>query len=150
MDNEKKAARRKRIRRALLLHASLFLFLAAYAVFLGCPLRRITGLSCPGCGMSRALLAAVRLDFKSAFSFHPLFPVAILTILYACHKRAWHLPGNRLSSLILTVSVVGLFAAVWIFRLSTGDPVVAPDFSSSLLFRLARRGSLPAFCLGLS
>lgn len=40
---------------------------------IGCPIKFITGISCPGCGMSRALWAAARLDFKQAFYFHPLF-----------------------------------------------------------------------------
>ena len=41
--------------------------------FTGCPFRFFFGISCPGCGMPRALLAALRLDFAAAFSYHPLF-----------------------------------------------------------------------------
>ena len=41
--------------------------------FTGCPFRFFFGISCPGCGMTRALLAALRLDFAAAFSYHPLF-----------------------------------------------------------------------------
>ncbi len=28
---------------------------------------------CPGCGMTRAVTAALALDFKSAFEYHPMF-----------------------------------------------------------------------------
>lgn len=35
--------------------------------FTGCPFRFFFGISCPGCGMTRALLAALRLDFAAAF-----------------------------------------------------------------------------------
>ena len=31
-----------------------------------------TGLQCPGCGMTRALWALLRLDFAAAFSWNPL------------------------------------------------------------------------------
>ena len=41
--------------------------------FTDCPFRFFFGISCPGCGMTRALLAALRLDFAAAFSYHPLF-----------------------------------------------------------------------------
>lgn len=49
---------------------------------LSCPFWMVTGLPCPGCGMSRALLALVRLDIKTAFSYHLM--VWSLPILYLC------------------------------------------------------------------
>ena len=45
---------------------------AAFYLFFGCPIRRLTGCACPGCGMSRALAALLRLDFSGAWHFHPL------------------------------------------------------------------------------
>lgn len=39
----------------------------------GCPFRNLTGIPCPGCGMSRAWLAFLRLDILAAFRFHPMF-----------------------------------------------------------------------------
>lgn len=39
----------------------------------GCPVRRLTGVPCPGCGMSRAWLAVLRLDLTGAVSYHPMF-----------------------------------------------------------------------------
>ena len=36
---------------------------------LPCVTRKLTGLMCPGCGVSRMFLSMIRLDFKSAF-FH--------------------------------------------------------------------------------
>ncbi len=41
--------------------------------FTGCPFRFFSASPAPGCGMTRALLAALRLDFAAAFSYHPLF-----------------------------------------------------------------------------
>lgn len=49
-----------------------------------CPILYVTGISCAGCGMSRAWLSLLRLDFSAAFFYHPLFwlpvPAAILAV----------------------------------------------------------------------
>lgn len=50
-----------------------------------CALNRITGLMCPLCGMTRAHLAAFRLDFEAAFSYNALFPLGVpflITLFY--------------------------------------------------------------------
>lgn len=45
-----------------------------WLVFLpGCPVRNMTGIPCPGCGMSRAWFSLLRLDVAGAFSHHPMF-----------------------------------------------------------------------------
>lgn len=69
---------------------SFFLLFLGFWTFLGvgCPIRRVTGMICPGCGMTRAWLAVLRLDISSAFRFHPMFwgvPVFILFALYDFH-----------------------------------------------------------------
>ncbi|MDR0850900.1 MAG: DUF2752 domain-containing protein [Clostridiales Family XIII bacterium] len=47
----------------------------------GCPIKLVTGIPCPGCGMTRAFLAAARFDFAEAFLYHPLFPLMLLGIV---------------------------------------------------------------------
>ena len=62
------------IRRALSCIGALFVaWLALYLLDIGCVFRLMTGIPCPGCGMTRAWLAALRLDFAAAFAYHPLF-----------------------------------------------------------------------------
>ena len=39
---------------------------------LTCPLLYFFHIPCPGCGMSRAMMALLRLDFRAAFTFHPM------------------------------------------------------------------------------
>lgn len=46
-----------------------------------CPIRFITGISCPGCGMTRALWSALHLDFGSAFSYHALWPLVVAFVI---------------------------------------------------------------------
>lgn len=53
------------------------LLLGVYVAFItltgiGCPIRFFTGISCPGCGMSRAVLLMLSGHFQAAFRMHPL------------------------------------------------------------------------------
>lgn len=53
--------------------------------FTGCPIHFFLGVSCPGCGMTRAWLALLHLDISGAFAAHPLFwlaPLVVLAILF--------------------------------------------------------------------
>lgn len=56
---------------AVVKFAAAVIILAAVSFTVGCPFYRLTGLRCPGCGISRMLLSIVRLDFKSAFFYNP-------------------------------------------------------------------------------
>jgi hypothetical protein len=51
-------------------------------VFLPCPFRSLTGLWCPGCGMTRATHHLFRGDLAQALRFN-LFVVAVLTTIAA-------------------------------------------------------------------
>ena len=59
--------------RLAMLALSCLLLLAVAGQGRGCPFRNLTGIPCPGCGMSRAWFAALRLDFSGAFRYHPMF-----------------------------------------------------------------------------
>ena len=39
----------------------------------GCPIYRIFHVECLSCGMTHALLYALKLDFRKAFHYHPMF-----------------------------------------------------------------------------
>ena len=47
--------------------------LCALAVTFGCPSLRVLGLPCPGCGVTRAWLAFLGGDFRTALMYNPLF-----------------------------------------------------------------------------
>ena len=40
-----------------------------------CIFRRLTGLLCPGCGNTRAVISLLKFDFIKALKFNPLFPI---------------------------------------------------------------------------
>ena len=76
-----------------------------------CLFREITGIPCIGCGLSRAWLAALRLDFASAFRYHPMFwsiPVLMLAALFdgrLFRKDMW----NRILLSLLSAGLVACY-----------------------------------------
>lgn len=47
-----------------------------------CHFLKITGHSCPTCGMSRSLHAASHFNFRDSFSFHLMGPFLFLTLIF--------------------------------------------------------------------
>lgn len=65
------------------LYAALVVLLYRWDV--PCLFLRFCGLSCPGCGMTRAYLALMQGDVMGAFAHHPMFwavPIIYLFILF--------------------------------------------------------------------
>lgn len=56
-------------------------YLVLFSFDITCPIKFLTGISCPGCGMTRACLHAIRLDFASAFAYHPLWPLLPISVV---------------------------------------------------------------------
>lgn len=84
----------------------------------GCILREITGLPCPGCGMTRALLLLLHGDLMGAWQMHPLFwvppllfSVALVLTIFAPNKLAkWIRPcGFAIVTLFIVVYLVRMF-----------------------------------------
>lgn len=121
----------------LKLAMTLALVIVIMSVFrVPCIIKYLTGISCPGCGMSRACISALRLDFAAAFAYHPLWvvlPFSLGGLLY-CRIRKHRLAH----AILLTVSVL-LLIAVYLWRMLTcgGDVVVfAPQ--NGLIARMIR------------
>lgn len=69
----------------------------AYAWLLPpCPLRAVTGLPCPGCGMTRALLLLAQLRLHEALASNPAAPallVAVTCVALRGGRRRYRLPA---------------------------------------------------------
>lgn len=66
-------------------------------LWLPCPFHLLTGLDCPGCGVTRMCLALLRLDLSAAWSANPgmLVLAPLLLGLLSWHAVTYIRTGNR-------------------------------------------------------
>lgn len=118
----------RRLRRVLggcaaLLAAGLVyaLWVCLTGLALPCPFRAVTGLLCPGCGVTRLCLALLRGDLAAAWQANPvlllLLPIlAVLAMrLAARYVREGRTIGPRWESALMW-AMVGLLAAWGVVR----------------------------------
>ncbi|MCI5648148.1 MAG: DUF2752 domain-containing protein [Fusicatenibacter sp.] len=101
---------------------------------IGCPIRWFTGISCPGCGMSRALLCLLCGNIRGAFSYHPMIFAAIPLILYL-FLAPDHTPRQRQCKKISAGIGVGLLLLVYGYRIFQHDPLVTIDPASGVVLQ---------------
>lgn len=113
---------------------SYFLAIAALVVFyylVGCPIRWITGITCPSCGMTRAAISLLKFDFVSAYSYHPLiFVLPVFAVIYFIRNRL----SKKTRSIFLYTFII-LFIVVYILRLFSGSEIVYIDFMSGIIYK---------------
>ena len=106
---------------------NLFWFLGIFIAFLAvyilmmlfnttCIIKFIFGIPCPGCGLTRAWISVFRLDFSSAFEFHPLFwavPIVFYYIIYDLEPTK-----SKILNYGVPILLVCGFFVVWLIRLA--------------------------------
>ena len=103
-----------------------------YITGIGCPIKFLTGVSCMGCGMTRAYLSLLRLDFAGAFRYHPLFPIpAIAAVLFLFRSRI----SQKIVNFLL-FTTIALFSIIYLLRiLDPSDTVVVFEPANGAVFR---------------
>ncbi|MEO5838585.1 MAG: DUF2752 domain-containing protein [Acidimicrobiales bacterium] len=103
-----------------------------------CPFRRVTGVWCPTCGMTRAVAWMAHGDLHQSLRYHPLAPLLLIeavlgaAFLWYRHRAhrddpAWvpfgflrsHSPQTLLRALIVANALLVL--AVWVIRVKSGS-----------------------------
>ena len=87
------------------------------ALGIGCPIKFITGISCPGCGMTRAWLEALRLDFDAALAYHPLFWTVPIVLVCAVARDVVRETAARRALLAVMVACLVAFLVLWAWRM---------------------------------
>ncbi len=100
----------------------LLLVLSGLRIY--CPINLITGLNCPGCGNTRALLSLLRLDFKSMFYYNLLFPLEIgyLIRVYFISAKRYIIGGKveyRPKSFRIDIAVLAILLVWTVIRNTT-------------------------------
>ena len=118
----------------------VLLYLVFYIVGIGCPIKFFTGVSCAGCGMTRAWISCSHFEFKEALSFHPLFfmpPLLLLLYLF----RPWVQSSEKRYTIFryVLLTTVSLLFIIYLLRLLDPDNhVVVFEPSSGAVFRFIR------------
>jgi Protein of unknown function (DUF2752) len=63
--------------------------------FLSCPLRTLTGIPCPTCGMTRSFVAIAQGRLDQALGYHLFGPAVFLLFLTVAASLLWELKTNR-------------------------------------------------------
>lgn len=94
--------------------------------YLACPFHRVTGLWCPGCGMTRAFHHLLTGDVLGALSSNALLPLVLALGGYLCLAWAWPpLTGRRLTALnrVPAGAWAGLVALALVYGVLRNLPV---------------------------
>ena len=98
--------KRLRLRRTAIKYAIIFGIGLCYLVFtlltglrIPCLVYELTGIKCPGCGVTRMIVSIVKFDFSSAFRYNPfLFITGPFILAYIFFSELKYvLTGDRLS-----------------------------------------------------
>lgn len=82
-----------------------------------CPFFMITDVCCPFCGMTRAHLAMLRLDFANAFYYHPLFFMALPWLWFLIHEKLMVKKWQQILRRVVVASGLIALIAVYVVRL---------------------------------
>lgn len=125
--------------RYVILVLAVYFFLAWNLFYSSCPFVMITGLPCPGCGLSRAGFSLLRGEFSAAWHFHPfIYGIVLLAAVFFIRRYLLHREVRSLQKwLILLMAGMLVF---YIYRMIRYFPGVPPMsyYSGNLLNRIGQ------------
>lgn len=90
-----------------------------------CSFKHLTGVSCPGCGLTRSFHAGANLNIAQAFAFHLLGPFFLLGFIFLLLKylvesvsgRSIQIKYNQAISITIFIIIGVTWAGFWISRM---------------------------------
>lgn len=98
---------------ALLLFLLLVFFWVTFVGF--CPIKKLTGIPCPGCGMTRAWICVFHLDIAGAFRYHPMFWTLPVFMVFAVFD--FQPFKNKLLNILMITSMFAGIMICYVIRL---------------------------------
>ena len=112
----------------------LYVVLESFGVT--CPIKYITGISCAGCGMSRAWIALLHFNIHDAFMYHPLFFLPPVVVIVMLLKSKINIKIYK----IFMFTMACAFVIVYLYRMfmDSGNVVVFEP-QNNIVFRIIRK-----------
>lgn len=128
----------KKIKSITLIYIFLFLILLLVILTIyHCPLKYIFGISCPTCGLTRAMIYFFKMDFLNAFHYHAFWPVVVVgSILYILYITKIIKINQKKTILILCIIICLLNLIYYFWRLFNNSDIVYFDFTESLIYKI--------------
>lgn len=105
----------KNVRQTIFICLMIFVGILLLSLFYRCPLYAVSGIPCPGCGMTRAFFSLLRLDFAAAWKWNPSVYLLLFCTVYAvaCGMMG---RADRVKSFRFWGIAACLMLLVWIVR----------------------------------
>lgn len=107
-----------------------YIMLNLLGIHIVCYFKALTGIPCPGCGLTRAYLALFKGNLTRALFFHPLFIVPAIVLIYLIIPKLRNSKYNNLFWSIICI----IFIGTYIVRMLLFFPHTAPlDYDKNAL-----------------
>lgn len=93
-----------------------------------CPLYGLTGILCPGCGSTRALITLLNGDLAAAWRFNPMMVVFLPVLLWGAVSQIWIAATGKTLSRIALPAVTGWFILVILILYGIMRNIPSPVF----------------------
>jgi hypothetical protein len=121
-----------------LLNLGFLILVFFILVFFGyrCPLRYLLGLSCPFCGLTRAFISLLSFNFKKAFYYHLLWPLALIGIIIFILYEFKIIKVKKIYIRVFLSLFITSFLIYYFYRLFNDSDIVYFNFNKSLIYKI--------------
>lgn len=83
-----------------------------------CPFKYLTGCDCPGCGIQRSIISALRGDISESFIQHPAgVPIMLLSVFFVLNLKFKFNNANKVMN--YTLIIIGIVSLInWVVRMA--------------------------------
>ena len=131
--DDKEIFLKKCVDAAIVVLAIVILYVFFHIAGIGCLIKFLTGISCPGCGMTRAWISMLRFHFKKAFFYHPLVLLPIPGALIFLLKYRLN---TKVYKTLVYLMIVIFLTAYFIRMAQDGNGIVVFEPENGLVYRI--------------
>ncbi len=133
-NSDKRKSQRIEVITAITAVVVLYVILESFGVT--CPIKYITGISCAGCGMSRAWIALLHFNIHDALMYHPLFFLPPVVVIVMLLKSKINIKFYK----VFMFTMACAFVIVYLYRMIMGGGnVVVFEPQNNIVFRIIHK-----------